>query len=164
VGQYDLADQFSKLDANQRKIARDNAEDLGGFAATIKQVPYEQRKSIIAQARPTLESYGLKPEQIDGFDPTDEALQGLMAQSMSLTQALAQANQERDDKRAEAKAKSDEAYRAKMLAQGDRRIGIAADTNRRGWASHNERKKAGGYGTPGVSGGSAINPGEVEWD
>lgn len=126
VGQYELGDQFAKMDANQRKIARDNAEDLGGFAATLlAQVPYEQRKSVIAQARQTLESYGLKPEKIDGFDPTDEALQGLVASSMTLTQALAEQRAKRDDDRQAARDEEMADYRKAMLGLSGERIGLA---------------------------------------
>lgn len=143
VGQYDLAKQFGDLSEQQRKAARETAEDLGGFAATIKQVPYEQRKSIIAQARPTLESYGLKPQDIDGFDPTDEALQGLVAQSMTLSQALAEENRQRDDKRAAERDAEMAEYREAMKAFAGQRVGIARDREKR-VASGGGKKPAAG--------------------
>jgi hypothetical protein len=157
VGQYDLADQFSKLDANQRKIARDNAEDLGGFAATIKaQVPdVGQRKAIIAQARETLKGYGLKDEQIDAFEPTDDNLQGLIAQSMTLTQALQEQNRQRDDKRAEARDAEMAEYREAMKGFAGDRVALARQ--REG------RVASGGGGKKGGGKAKSYGANEVQW-
>lgn len=162
-GDFDMLESIGKLDEGQRKAARDNAEDLGGFAAALKNVPYEQRRAIIAQARETLTSYGLKPEQIEAFDPTDQALDAQVMGAMDLKTALEEANRQRDDARAGEKAQADEAYRKQQLGLARQRVGIAADSNRRGWASFNERKKAGGFGTPGV-GGAGIADDDVEID
>lgn len=48
---------------------------------------------------------------------------------------------------------ADNARDERRLGYEGARVGIAQDANRRGWASHNERKRAGGFGTPGASGG-----------
>lgn len=163
VGQFDLAEQLGKLDEGQRKAARERAEDLGGFAATLAQQPYEARKAIIQQAAPILQELGFKPEQITGFDPSDQALQALVASSTDLKTALEEANRKRDDARADMTAEEAKRHNRTLEGQGAARIGIARSNSARGWASHNERKKAGGFGTPGV-GGVRIPDDDVEID
>lgn len=155
-GDFDLLEGIGKLDEAQRKAARDNAEDLGGFAAALKNVPYEQRRGIIAQAKDTLVGYGMRPEQIDAFDPNDQNLDAQLASAMDLKTALEEANRLRDDKRAGEQAA--EVRRHNRVTEG-----LSADNNRRGWASFNERKKAGGFGTPGVGGGVVADD-DVEID
>jgi hypothetical protein len=161
-GDFDMLESIGKLDEAQRKAARENAEDVGGFAAGLMQAPPEQRKAIIAQARPILKEKGFSDEQIDGFDPSDANLQALVTSSMGLKTALEEANRKRDDKRAEMTAEEARRHQREMEAQGRSRIGLASDANRRGWASFNERKKAGGFGTPGV--GGVIADDDVEID
>jgi hypothetical protein len=163
AGDFDMLSSIQKMDADQKAAARARAEDLGGFAMAIKNVPYEQRKAILQQAQGTLAEYGFSPEQIATFDPTDESLMAIAAQAMDIKTALEEANRQRDDMRASEKAKADEAYRAQQLGLQRQRVGIAADSNRRGWAAFNERKRAGGFGTPGV-GGVVIPDDAVEID
>lgn len=170
VGQFDLAAEMGKLDESQRKAARENAEDLGGFASGLLSVPYEQRKGVIAQARPILIQKGFTEQQIDAFDPSDQGLQALVTSAMDLKTALEEANRQRDDKRQAETAAEARRHNSVLEKQGDARVGIArgqlgvSQSNAaRGWAAHKERKRAGGYGTPGV-GAAAIPDDDVEID
>lgn len=125
VGQFDLAKELSALNESQRKVARENAEDLGGFAVALKNVPYDQRKAVIAQAQDTLIGYGFTPDKIAAFDPTDEALDAQAAGAFDLKSALEEANRKRDDARAAAKDDEMSQYREDMLALAGRRVGVS---------------------------------------
>ena len=124
VGQFDMAGELSKLDENQRKVARENAEDLGGFASGLLGLPLEQRKGVIEQAAPILTQKGFKPEQIQAFDPSDANLQALVSSSMTLKTALEEANRKRDDARATERDAEMSQYREDMLDIAGRRVGV----------------------------------------
>jgi hypothetical protein len=148
-GDFDMLESIGKLDAQQRKIAQDNAEDIGGFAAGLSQAPYEQRKAIIAQARPILLQKGFTEQQIDAFDPSDANLQGLVTSSMDLKTALGEVARKADDKRADEQLA--ETKRSNTVREGISRgqLGVSQSNSARGWAAHRERVKSKGYGTPG---------------
>lgn len=163
AGDFDLAKEISGLDATKRKAAKENAEEIGGFAQAIANVPYEQRKAILQQAAPILQQKGFTPEQIAGFDPTDEALRGLVASAMDLKTALDEQDRGRDNARADAQL--EETRRSNRTREGISRgqLGVAQSNSARGWAAHKARAAAGGYGTPGV-GSADIPDDEVEID
>jgi hypothetical protein len=96
-GDADLIDQVSKMDANQRQVAAANADELASVALALKNAPADQRKALIQspQMAEFLVSKGFKPEQIASFDPTDQALDGIIAQGTSLKDLLAQYKDER---------------------------------------------------------------------
>lgn len=164
VGQYDMADQIGKLDAQQREVAKERTGILVAYLDSLQGQDEATAKAQIMQDAPALMELGYTQEQIQGFSATPANVARMKAEALGLKGLLEQQNKDRDDKRADDKAKADEAYRAKTLAQGDRRIGLSADANRRGWASFNERKKAGGFGTPGAPGSGMIDPNDVEED
>lgn len=163
AGDFDMIGEINKMDAEQRKVARENAADLGGFAAGIAKVPYEQRKGIIAQAKPILSQRGFTPEQIDAFDPTDANLQALTASAMDLKTALEQSDREADNKRADAQLSETQRHNRSAEGTAAANARTAASNAARGWAAHNARVKAGGYGTPGV-GAAGIPDSDVEID
>lgn len=146
-GDFDMLESIGKLDEAQRKAARDNAEDLGGFAAALKGVPYEQRRAIIAQARETLTGYGFKPEQLDAFDPTDQALDAQVMGAMDLKTALEEANRQRDDARAGERDDEMRQYRQDMLSLAGRRVGVSE--RREGRVAAGGGKAGGKPATPG---------------
>jgi len=162
-GDFDLLKAIAELDDRQKKQVSENAELAARQLYTLRGLPPQEAAQRWEMIKPGLVARGLKAEEL-AIDFTQPGIiDSEIAEAMSLKEMVEQANKERDDKRADEKAKADEAYRAKMLAQGDRRIGLQADANRRGWASFNERKKAGGFGTPGV-GGAVIPDDDVEID
>lgn len=149
AGEFDLAKSIAGLDADKRKMARENAEDLGGFAIGIRNVPYEQRKAIIAQARPILMQKGFTAEQIAAFDPTDENITALAASAMGLKEALQQADREADNKRADQQFEETKRHNRAGEAVASQNAATSAFSARTGRMSFEERKKAGGFGTPG---------------
>lgn len=98
AGDFELVDQINKLDASQREIVAKNNADVAAFAATLKRTPLEARKSMLTDPRNVefLTQRGFTPEQIAGFDPTDQALDSVIAQGMKVGEILAQQNADRD--------------------------------------------------------------------
>lgn len=82
-GQGDLGTasdaQQQQSQAQETMLARGqrNAQVLSNVATSLMQVPYEQRRARIQQMTPMLAQMGLPEDQIAGFDPTDEALDGI---------------------------------------------------------------------------------------
>lgn len=124
-GDFDMAASIANMDSESRKAARERSEDLGGFALAIKGQPYEQRKAIIAQARPILMEQGFTPEQIAAFDPTDANIQSLVASATDLKTALEQADRQADNQRADSQASETARHNRASEGQGNARIGIA---------------------------------------
>ncbi len=150
-GDFDLLEGIAKLDADQRKRAHETADDIGGFAVSVKGIPYEQRKAVIAQAKPTLVGYGMKEADVDTFDPTDANLDARIAEATDLKTALEQANRVRDDERAAAQFGETKRHNSVTEGQGAARVGLAKQ--REG------RVAAGG----GRGGGSGLPPPPSGW-
>jgi hypothetical protein len=161
-GDFDMAKSIAQMDSESRKAARERAEDLGGFALGIKGLPYEQRKSVIAQAKPILLEQGFSAEQIDAFDPTDDNIAALAASATDLKTALDQADKERDFGLRKEQVGETKRHNRTQEGVAARNSGIAASNSARGWAAHNARVKAGGYGTPGVGGVVADEDVEID--
>ena len=149
-GDFDMAKSIAGLDIDQRKAARERAQDLGGFALGIKGLPYDQRRSVIQQAASILQQQGFTEEQIAGFDPTDANLQALAAQAMDLKTALEEADRQADNARADRQADETQRHNRASEATAAQNASTSASNAARGWAAHNERRRSGGYGTPGV--------------
>lgn len=106
-----------------------------------------RRKALIQSARPYLLQSGYTDEEIDGFEPTDQALETALATGLDLDKYL-------DNRRSDLKAdrewwdtRQDNARDDKRLGFEGQRVALATDANRRGWASHDARMKGlGGYG------------------
>lgn len=162
-GDLETLKAIGELDEQQRKLVQERNGVLAAYLTQLEGQPPEAAKAQIMQDAAALMELGFSQEQIAGFQPTPQNLAMMKARALGLEKMLAEQNSLRDDKRAEATAAETARANRAREAQGDRRIGIAADTNRRGWASFNERKKAGGFGTPGV-GGPVIADDDVEID
>lgn len=161
VGEFDLAENIGKLSADQRKVARENAQDLGGFAMGLLNVPYEQRKAVIGQARAILTQRGFTEQQIDAFDPSDANLQALGAQAMDLKTALEEANRQRDDNRA--REQFDETKRHNRATEATSAGSLAVARGNLGvrQAEHAARLKGqGDYAAPAIP----VDPNAVKWD
>lgn len=90
AGDFDLAGHFEKLDdANRSKLAA-FYKAAGPIAYQMRQIADpEQRKALLAQARPVLEATGVDPKAIDGFDVTNNtALDGLIAANSTVDQLI----------------------------------------------------------------------------
>lgn len=168
-GDFDLVSEYTKMDKDQREAAKERAESLASIGVGLKGRPYEERKAILQRNAAALSELGLPPEAVQGFDPTDENIDAFAAQALGVKGQLEQADREADNQRADAQAEEVRRHNRVGEGQGQARIGIsraqlgvAQSNSARGWAAHNARLKAGGYGTPGV--GVAISDDDVEID
>lgn len=84
-----LADTFSKMDANQVAAVTQRHTRMAQIAAGILQLPQAQRQQAIQQAAPELQQLGLNPQQIAGFQPTDGNLRQLVAEGMDIERVAA---------------------------------------------------------------------------
>lgn len=162
AGDFDMASTITKLTKEQRETAKAQAEDLGGFAQSLKGLPYEQRRARIEASKAGLIERGFGEEHVDGFDPTDEALDGLIGSAMDLKTALEQQNRDRDF--GLRKDQFGETKRHNRRAEGtaDRNASTSAYSAQTGRLSFEERKKQKGFGTPGVGGPVADDDVEID--
>ena len=65
---------LSTLDKQHYDQGAAGAGAFGEIVRGIASLPYEQRRSALESAKPTLSAMGYKPEQVDAFDPTDANL------------------------------------------------------------------------------------------
>ena len=124
-GDPELINQISQMDADQRKIAADNAEGVASFAYSLKGMTPEARKAQLQNPQNVqfLTSKGFTPEQVAGFDPTNEALDAIIGQGMSMREMLAA---QREDRTADAEQRRldlTEEYNRGRLAIGQTSAG-----------------------------------------
>jgi hypothetical protein len=79
-----VMDTFSKMDKTQLQQAAQTNLQLAQHATGYKMLPYEQRKAAIQRDAPMLQQLGLQPDQVSGFDPTDQNLNQIIAQSFDV--------------------------------------------------------------------------------
>lgn len=96
-GDMQLIGQIQQMDAHQRQVAAQNADEMAAVALALKNAPPEQRKATLSspQLSEWLALKGFKPEQIATFDPTDANLDAIIAQGSTLKELLAQYKDER---------------------------------------------------------------------
>ena len=144
------------MDESQRKQARDRAEVLASAAYSLRQVPYAQRAQRLAAMVGQLGAYGITPEQLQGFDPTDAAIDAQIAGALSVKEQIEQANKARDDARLQAQFEETRRHNRASEANAAGRLGLSREAHR---ARLDGR---GGYGTPGV--GAVVRDEDVEID
>ncbi len=85
-GDPDTAKQFMALDKASQDMVAQKYKAAGPVLYRAQQMPYEQRKAFIASAAPSLLGQGWTAQEIEGFDPSDQALQGLVTSVMTVEQ------------------------------------------------------------------------------
>jgi hypothetical protein len=90
AGDFDLADHFEKLDDTSRSKLAAFYKAAAPVAYQMRQIADpEQRKALLAQARPVLEATGVDPKAIDGFDVANNtALDGLITAGSTVDQLI----------------------------------------------------------------------------
>lgn len=76
------------MKAEELAAATKRAEDLARTAYGLKGVPYEQRRATLQQQLPMLQQMGVDPQALAQFDPTDQAIDGILAQITPMTELL----------------------------------------------------------------------------
>jgi hypothetical protein len=86
-----MAAHIAALDGPGRARAAEQAEILASLGTGLRAYPYVQRPGILAHLAPALIARGAPPDALAGFDPTDEALDGVVNQARIIGQGLAAA-------------------------------------------------------------------------
>jgi len=89
-GDWDIATELGKLDDDTRKRAVEEAKAVAPVAYKAMQLPYEQRKPYLMSIAPQLAAVGFTAEEIEAFDPSDQALGGIIQTVQTLEQAREQ--------------------------------------------------------------------------
>ena len=139
AGDLDLAKQISAMTKEQQDAARQQAEQLAAIGYALKGKPYEERKAILQQIAPEMSQQGYDPQQIAGFDPTDQNIDAAVAQSMSLKEMIDQANTDRTFGETQRHNKATEGNAAGNLAVSRANLGLRRE-------EHQARQAQGGYG------------------
>jgi hypothetical protein len=79
-----LADAFTKMDADTLNATVQRHTRIAQVAAGILQLPPAQRTAALQQEAPELQALGVPPQKIAGFNPTDENLRQLVAEGMDI--------------------------------------------------------------------------------
>lgn len=87
-GEVDIAKQIDALGDDEKKAAAGRFKAAAPVAYQALKLPYEQRKAYLQTVRPELEANGWTPQQIDAFDPSDQALTGVVHTNLTLEQAM----------------------------------------------------------------------------
>lgn len=91
-----LQSQFAAMDDAQIKHAQNQTAILAGVGNWLKGLPPEQRKAALAAQAPRLVASGIPQQAIDTFDPSDQNIEGIIAQSTSIADQLKQEQQNRE--------------------------------------------------------------------
>lgn len=86
---------FTSMDDRQREQAKEQYDTLAAVAQSVKGLPYEQRRAALGQMVPQLQTMGISAEMVQGFDPTDTAIDGFTAQVLGVKGVLEQQNSDR---------------------------------------------------------------------
>ncbi len=87
----DMAAHIASLDGPGRARAAEQADLLASLGTGLRAYPYVQRPRILAHLAPALIARGAPPKTLAAFDPTDDALNGVIDQARLIGQGLAAA-------------------------------------------------------------------------
>ncbi|MBW6528707.1 hypothetical protein KZ813_17840 [Sphingomonas sp. RHCKR7] len=127
-----LVPRIGDLQEQHRKQLAYEADTFAAAAFAARQVPLEKRRGVIDQFRRQLKGAGFSDDEIDGFDPTDEALGAAITHSLGIKSAL---SQHLDEQKFAWQQRDDQIDNAR----DDRRVAITdraqRDTSARGWSA-----------------------------
>lgn len=98
-----LQEVVGKMDESQRRTFADSQDALATAAMIVRRLPYQDRRARIASMAPWLLQHHVSQDQIEGFDPTDEALDTLHDQAIGGKGMAEQAEKDRNFKLDQAK-------------------------------------------------------------
>lgn len=79
-----IVDWADRIDERERQEVLGRHQVMAPVLATIKGLPYEQRRQAIAASAQALSGAGFTPEQAAAFDPTDENIAALERSQLGL--------------------------------------------------------------------------------
>jgi hypothetical protein len=89
VGDYDFAKAIGNLQEDKRKELERHSDIIGRVAFGLRNVPADQRRQRLQALAPQLSAYGIDTAELDSADLTDQGLDGYVAISQSVKDALA---------------------------------------------------------------------------
>jgi hypothetical protein len=89
-----LREAIAGMDEQQRQQARERAQAFAGVGASLLQIPYEQRQAALSnpQVQAQLQGFGIDPQQLAGFDPTDANIQAAIGPAAQISDLLERTN------------------------------------------------------------------------
>ena len=96
AGDFDLVKAIQGLEQEHRDTLKRRVDSAAPLAYEASKLPYEQRKAFIGANSQGLIANGWSPDELAGFDPTDQALHGIVTEAQSLKDIF-----DREDKAAE---------------------------------------------------------------
>lgn len=125
-GDSELVQAINALDDRGKAEANENAQRLGAVAFNLRQRPLEDRPAALQQLRPALKGvYNFTDEQLAAFDPSDAALDAIIAQAMTVKDLVAAQDRREDNVRADRTLQAMTQHRDRQIGLGQDRIGIA---------------------------------------
>lgn len=85
---WKIREQLATLGERERELENTRWKAAAPLLVQMQSVPYEQRRGLLQSAAPVLMANGWSNEQLSRFDPTDDQLQGLIAVSKTVEQAI----------------------------------------------------------------------------
>lgn len=95
-GDFELISTIDKLDKDQRDKVLARTAAAAPVLQSAAALPYEQRRAVIAAAAPSLVANGWSEQEIASFDPTDQAISGLVSTTRKVEDIIKQRQDERD--------------------------------------------------------------------
>jgi hypothetical protein len=124
-GYMKLRKSFDDMDEAQLKRVQEAQTALHDVALATRGLSYDQRRAYIASQASLLQSHYVTPEQIAGFDPTDQNLDILTNQALGVKGVAEREEKARADKLAADRAAEDARHNRVSEGQGEARIGVA---------------------------------------
>lgn len=87
-----VAGRVAALTADERASGARQAELLANVGIGLKAVPYAERRAVLGHMTPALAARGVPVGEVAAFDPTDAAIDAVVAQAERLGRMLAPAN------------------------------------------------------------------------
>lgn len=135
----------------QKATAARHAEEQAKIALFLKGLAPPQRAAWRdANAAMIAQTYGVTPDQVAGVDLSDTFLDQQVMEASTLSDLLARQRQERQDALAREKEANDERHARTMEGIAGRNASTSAYSAQTGRMSYEQRKRAGGFGTPGA--------------
>jgi len=120
----DMQSKLGAMTKTQRESLSDASEAFAAVGQRALEVPYAQRRGYIQAQAGYLTAHGISPQQIAGFDPTDDALHTEVGKALGVKGQLDQHNKDLDRQMEEAKFSESKRHTRVEEGQGAQRIGL----------------------------------------
>lgn len=162
AGMVEMANAINTMDKSQREAIKEQNKVLAAALYPLRDLPPDQAAAQWAQRKQVFIDKGYKPEDVEIDFTKPGVVAAHIAEAMEVDKLIDQANKDRTFEESRRHNQVGEKNDAARVGISRGQLGVAQSNSARGWAAHNARVKAGGYGTPGV--GGVIPDDDVEID